>query len=133
MLILPTNAVHRSTSLFAKHKVDCQDQEAKGYEMVDRDGLGLEKQEGKDSEDAERNDLLNDLELHESEWSAVVDEANAVGWHLATILEQRYAPTDEDNAQKSEFVEAFHLRELEVAIPCHRHEAIAHHQEQYCI
>ena len=48
--------------------------------------LVLEDEVRNDCEDHQRDALLDHLQLHEVEGTTVIDEANSVGWHLATVL-----------------------------------------------
>ena len=57
----------------------------------------MEEDEGEDSEDAQRDNFLNNLELHEAERSVIPNIPDAICWHLATIFKQRYSPTNEDD------------------------------------
>ena len=48
--------------------------------------LPLEQNVCNDAEDNQRDDFLYDLELHQRERSAVVDESDAVSGHQETVL-----------------------------------------------
>jgi len=54
--------------------------------------LPLEDDVGNDAEDNQGDDFLYDFELHQSERSSVVDEADTVGWHQEAVLDACDAP-----------------------------------------
>ena len=62
--------------------------------------LALEEQVGYDAEHNQGDDFLNDFELHQRERSAVVDEANSVGRHLAAVFEEGNSPRESYDAEK---------------------------------
>lgn len=68
--------------------------------MVPMELLSLEKDVGNDAEDDERDDLLNDLQLHERERSAVADEADSVGWHLTAVFEEGNCPRESNDSDE---------------------------------
>ena len=65
--------------------------------MIPLQCLALEENNGEDRENGNRDDLLDDLELHQRKGSAVADEAHTVCRHLTSVLEERQEPTDKDN------------------------------------
>ena len=65
--------------------------------MVPVELLVLEDEVGNDSKDHQRDALLDDLELHEVEGATIVDEANAVGRNLTTVLEEGDHPREGDD------------------------------------
>lgn len=73
------------------------DETAEGYEMIPLQRLALEENNGEDRENGNRDDLLDDLELHQRKGSAVADEAHTVCRHLTSVLEERQEPTDKDD------------------------------------
>lgn len=70
--------------------------------------------DGEDSEDAEGDDLLDDFELGGRESAS----ADAVGGDLQTVLEEGYAPADQDDFPKCDFFV------FEVSVPGHGHEDV---------
>lgn len=54
--------------------------------MIPVQRLTLEEDGGEEGENHQRDDLLNNLELHQREGTAVFNEADAVGGHLKGIL-----------------------------------------------
>ena len=91
--------------------------------------LTLEEQRGEHGEDDERDDLLDDLELHQREGAAVAREADAVGGNLAGVLEERDAPRKEDDGKQRPMGGDFHLLQLQVPIPGERHEDVGHDEQ----
>ena len=61
--------------------------------MIPMKCLAFEEHCGEDSKDDEGDGLLYDLELHQRERTAILVEADAVGWHLTTILKKSQTPT----------------------------------------
>lgn len=60
--------------------------------------LSLEEDVGYDTEDNKRYYLLNDLELHKSEWTTIAYEADAIGRYLTAILKESNYPRKDYNA-----------------------------------
>ena len=67
------------------------------HEVIPLQRLTLEENNGEDRENGNRDDLLDDLELHQRKGSAVANEAHTVCRHLTSVLEERQEPTDKDN------------------------------------
>ncbi len=101
--------------------------------MVEREWLVLEEHQHEDGEDGQREELLDHLELPEVERTAVLNEADAVGGHHETVLDQRDAPTEENDHRQRELAEPSRALQLQVTVPCKRHEDIRTNQEQKCI
>lgn len=53
----------------------------------------LEKKRCYRREDYQRKNLLNNLELHQREWTAIVAKAYATAWNLKTIFKKSQSPT----------------------------------------
>lgn len=87
-------ACQNVTKLLHKHEIHGCYEAEEGCKMVPMKLLALEHHACNNGEDSERDNLLNDLELHECEWSAVSNEAHLVGWHLQHVFEKRYAPRE---------------------------------------
>ena len=90
-------------------EVHRQDEADEGRQVIPMQRLALEEQCGEHGEDDERDDLLDDLELHQREGTAVAREADAVGRNLAGILEERDAPRKEDDGKQRPMGGDFHL------------------------
>lgn len=67
-------------------KVDGENQQCEGYEVVPMERFAAEAGDREDGEDGERDDFLNDFQLNEREWPAVAYKSEAVGWHLARVF-----------------------------------------------
>ena len=93
--------------------------------MVPMKMLTLEENVGNDAEDDERNDFLYDFQLHQRERSAVFDETNPVGRHLAAVFKEGYSPREGYDAEERPVRGDAGLVELQVSVPCQRHEDIA--------
>ena len=96
--------------------------------MIPVQSLSLEEDIGDDGEDDERHALLYHFELYQIEWTAVVDESDAVGWYLTAIFEEGDGPTEGDDTDKRPVAAHARLLQLEVSVPSQRHEDVAQHQ-----
>ena len=79
---MPKSLGHSLIALFHEHKVNRQNQADKCCQVVPMQSLSLEEKRGKDCKYNQGNDLLNDLQLHECEWTAIVNETNAISRNL---------------------------------------------------
>lgn len=68
--------------------------------MIPMQLLPLEHDTCYDGEDSKRDDLLNDLELHEGEWTTIAHKTHLVGWHLKHVLEEGDCPREEYHEDK---------------------------------
>ncbi len=75
-----------------EHEEGASDEAAEGYGVVPVE-LVAEVVDGEDAEYAEGDDLLDDLELVGGKGAG----ADAVGGDLEAVLEERDAPTDEND------------------------------------
>ena len=116
--------------LLHEDEIDGSDEADECRSVVPMQALALEEQVGDDGEDDERHALLNPLELHQCEWTAVVDEAIAVGWHLAAVFKEGYRPTEDDDSKQRPVAAHARLLQLEMSIPSQRHKNVAHYEEQ---
>src|ERR1039458_8918545 len=96
----------------------CRDQADPGGGVVPAQMLA-EVEEGEDSEDDQRNDLLDDLELD----GRKAVGAHAVGRHLEAVFEEGDAPADQDDLPKR------FLAEFQVAIPGEGHEDVGEDEQ----
>ena len=102
--------------LLSKDKVYCQDQAAEAGEVVPLEWVALDEQNGKEREDHQRDNLLDNLELPEGEWTTKLVAADAVGWHLEAVLKKCDTPADKHDAYHAVALE---LRfECYMTIPC---------------
>lgn len=88
---------------------------------------------GDDGEDDERYALLNHLELHQVEGTAIIDESDSVGRYLTAVFEEGDGPTECDDSDEGPVAAYARLLQFQMSIPCQCHEDVAQHEEQYCI
>ena len=117
-LSLQKNEEHRS------------DEAAEGYEVVPLQRFASEADNGEHREDSDGDNLLDDLELHECEGTAIAHEADTVGGHLTGILEESQTPADEnDNVKWGVVRDELHLLQLQVTVPSECHEDIRYDEQ----
>ena len=92
--------------------------------------LMLEDEVRNDREDHQRDALLDHLQLHEVEGTAVIDETNSVGWHLTAVLEEGNHPREGDDQIEGPVRGDARLLQAQVSVPCERHKHIAHDEQQ---
>ena len=115
---------------FHEDEVDGGDEAEGGGGVVPVELLVLEDEVGDDGKDHQRDALLDNLQLHEVEGASVIDEAETVGWHLTTVLEEGDHPREGNHQIKGPVGGDARLLESEVSVPgeCHKH--VAQNQEQ---
>ena len=90
--------------------------------MVPLQRIALDKEHGKQREDRQRDNLLDNLALPEGKWTAQLGATYAVGGHLKAVLKQCDTPANKHNAYHAV---ALQLRlESNVSIPCQCHKDI---------
>ena len=87
--------------------------------------LPLEEQVCDDAEDYQGDDFLYDFQLHQREWSAVIDKADAVRRHKETVLNAGYHPREANHGNQRPVRRDAGLVEFQVSVPCKRHEDVA--------
>ena len=92
--------------------------------MVPLDRLPMEEEVDDDREDGQGDNFLDDFQLHQVEGAAVALEADPVGRDGEAVLEEGNAPRKQDDEDERPAGGDFHLLELEMAVPCERHEDI---------
>ena len=112
------------SSLLLKDKVHRQNQESETDQVVVGERLVLEEDEHEDGEDGQGEEFLDDLELPEVERTAVFDEADAVGRHHETVLDECDAPAEENHQGQRELAEPRRALQLQVTVPRERHEHV---------
>lgn len=101
--------------------------------MVPLEWFTLEAYDCEDREDRECDDLLNDLELHKCEWSAIALESVAVGWYHEDVLEESHSPREEDDSVEwCVFWEYLHLCEFKMTVPSKGHEDVGDDKKTNC-
>jgi len=111
-------------NLFFENEVNRQNQEEESYGVIDFEGFVFEKHHRKDGEYHQGNDFLDDFELPEVEWAAVFGKTDAVCRNLKAIFKQGDAPTDQDDAYKTQILAPTHLLEFQMAIPGKGHKGV---------
>ena len=105
-------------------EIDGGDEEEARHEMIPPQ-RHVKRQCGEKDENDQRNHLLNDLQLHQGERSAVALETYTVGGDLQAVLEESDSPREENNENKRCGVgEEPHVLELQMAVPRKRHKHI---------
>lgn len=117
------------TILLHKYEINGKYKEYKCHEVVPMQCLTLEKYRGEDGEDDERDDLLDDLQLHEREWSAVARESDAVGRNLTGIFGQGNEPREQDDAEERPVGDDLHFLKFQMPVPCEGHEDVGYHEQ----
>jgi len=101
-----SNYFKLSNNLFPD-KINRQHEEHEAHEVIPFQLFVFEKNQGKQREYQERDDFLNDFELHERERPAILPEADAVGWHHETIFKKCDKPTGENKSEQACFLKKF--------------------------
>ena len=112
-------------SLFHENEINGGYQTEECREVIPVQALSLEEDVGDDGEYDERHAFLYHLELDQGEGTAVVDESDAVGWHLATVFEEGDSPTEGDDAYQWPVAAYASLLQFEMAIPSQGHKDVA--------
>lgn len=122
--------VRAKALLFHEDEIYGSDEADECGKVIPMQALPLEEDVGDDGEDDERHALLYHFELYQIEWTAVVDESDAVGWYLAAVFEEGDRPAEGDDSDERPVAAGARLLEFEMSIPCERHEDVAQHEEQ---
>ena len=96
--------------------------------MVPLHGLALEKEGDDDGEDGQGDHLLDHLELHQVEGTAVPVEADPVRRDGEAVLEEGDAPREEDDEDERPAGGDLHLLEFEMTVPGECHEDVREHE-----
>lgn len=75
-----------------EYEVYCKYQADEGGKVIPMQGLTTEQYGGEDTENNQRNTLLDYLELHQGKWSSVFLKADTIGWYLKAILKESNTP-----------------------------------------
>ena len=115
---------------FHEDEVHGQDEADERRQMVPVQRLALEEQSGEDGEDDERDDFLDDFELHQREGASVAGKADAVGRNLAGILKESDAPREKDDGKQGPMGGNLHLLQLQVPVPGKSHEDVGDDEQE---
>ena len=77
---------------------------------------------GNDTEDGQRDALLNHLQLDEVERAAVLNEPQPVGGYLTAVFEEGNHPRKGDDTYQRPVVRDAILLKFQMPIPSERHE-----------
>ncbi len=77
------------------------------------------------TEDGQRDALLNDFQLYQVEWTAILNEPKAVGGNLTAVFEEGYHPRESDDADEWPMTADTILLQFQMPIPSQRHEDVA--------
>lgn len=69
--------------------------------------LGMESNYGKQDENGQCDDFLDDFQLHEVKRAAVLLETDTVGGHLQAVFEKSDTPTDCNHADERQLLKPF--------------------------
>lgn len=111
-------------SISLPDKINRQYQEYETYKVIPLQRFVFEQQECKNRKDQQRDNFLNYFQLHQSEGTAVLAVADAVGRYHETIFHESDEPTGEDEAEQARFLEKFQVLEFQVAVPGECHEDV---------
>ena len=98
--------------------------------MVPLERLALEDEHHDNREDRQRNDFLDDLQLHQVERAAVAVETDAVGRDGEAVLEKGDAPREQDDEDERPAGRHFHFLQFQVPVPGEGHKDVGANQHQ---
>ena len=78
--------------LFHKNEINCGNEANKCCKMIPLQGFALEKDNSEYSEYYQRYGFLDNLKLHQTEWTAVLVETDTVGRNHKAVFSQGYKP-----------------------------------------
>ena len=114
--------------MLSEYKIYSHHQAHHGSQMVPMKLLALKEHIGNDAKHQQGDNFLYHLELHQRERTAVPVKANAVGRHLAAIVEEGNEPRKSNHADQGPVGTDPCLGQFEMTIPSQCHEDIAHNQ-----
>ena len=117
--------------LLEKDEEDGEDDAGESGDVVPLDGLPLEENGDDEGEDRQRNDLLDDLQLHKVERAAVLVETDAVGRDQKAVFEESDAPGKEDDPDERPVAGDLQCIEFEVPVPGKSHQDVRKNEHQY--
>jgi len=97
--------------------------------MVPMQLLPLEDQVGYHAEDNQGDDFLYDFQLHQREWTTIINKADSVGRHLAAVFEEGNCPRETNDAEERPVRRDASLVELQVSVPCKCHKDITANEQ----
>ena len=94
------------------------------------EGFSLKQHRDHNGEDEQRNDFLNHLQLNECKRSAIIYEADAIGWHLTNVLKEGYSPREGDNGNQGPVFTNARFAQFQMTVPSKGHKYIAQHEQE---
>lgn len=101
--------------------------------MVESQCFTFENEDGNQSEDRKRDELLDDFELPQIKRTAIVYVTDSVCRNHKAIFKQGNTPAKQNNHGKGELAKPSRVLQSQMAIPCKCHENIGTDQQQYSI
>ena len=98
--------------------------------MVPMELLMLEDKVSDDSEHHKGDTLLDNLQLHEVEGTAIIDKTQTVGGYLTAIFEESDHPRKGDHQIQGPVSGDARLLQVQMPIPGEGHKHIAHDEQQ---
>ena len=83
-------------------------------------------------EDRQGNRFLDNLQLHQAEWTAVDAAANAVGGNHKAIFKEGEPPRRENHENQRPVSADVHFFEFEIAVPSKSHENVGAAEKENC-
>ena len=119
------NGRERNNALLVENKENSHYQANEGGQVVPAEVV-LENNDGKERKHRERDALLDDFELNETERTAVALKTIGVGGHLDGVFNERYRPAKKHDRvdRPGAEVDDLHGLELQVQIPGAGHENV---------
>lgn len=93
----------------------------------------MEEETHDDGENGQRDDFLNNLQLHEGEGAAVTLETNTVGRDGKAVLNEGDAPREGDDTDEGPVVADACLLKTQMAVPGKCHEYVAGQEKKYSL
>lgn len=97
--------------------------------MVPMQLLPLEDQVGYHAEDNQGDDFLYDFQLHQREWTTIINKADSVGRHQETVLYAGNHPREGNHGYQGPVRRDASLVELQVSVPCKCHKDITANEQ----
>ena len=87
--------------------------------------LPLEEHVGNDAENYQRDDFLYDFQLHQREWSSVIDKSDTICRHQEAVLYAGNQPREANYSNQRPVRRDAGLIEFQVSVPSKCHKDIA--------
>ena len=111
---------------------DGGDEAEEGRKVIPVELLTLEQEHGDDGEYGQRDHLLDDLKLEQTERAAVTLESDTVGRNHEAIFGQGDAPREQDDGIQGPVAGHAGLLEAQMAVPGQGHEDVGYNQQKDC-